>query len=109
DGLKATDEIKRCYEELGLKGINIQPFASGLPINDKKSYLIYKQCNDYSIPVTIHTGINYSSTRRMELGRPISVDEVACDFPDLTVCLTHGGWPLVPDSVALARKYPHVF
>lgn len=109
DGLKAADEVKRCYEELGLKGINIQPFASGIHINDKKSYLIYKQCHDYSIPITIHTGINYSSTKRMELGRPIYVDEVACDFPDLTVVLNHGGWPWVGESVAMARKYPNVY
>jgi len=109
DGMKAVDELKRSVETLGLRGLNVQPFASRLYANDKKYYPLYLKCLEYGIPVAIHTGINYSSDRPMDFGRPIHVDEVACDFPGLQIVLNHGGWPWTHESVAIARKHRTVF
>lgn len=109
EGMKAVDELKRSVETLGLRGLNVQPFASRLHANDKKFYPLYLKCLEYGIPVTIHTGINYSNDRSIEFGRPIYVDEVACDFPGLRVVLNHGGWPWVHESVAIARKHKSVY
>lgn len=109
DGMAAVDELKRCVEKLGLRGLNVQPFASQLPANDKKFYPLYLKCLEYGIPVTIHTGINYSSDRTLAYGRPLVIDEVACDFPGLRIVLNHGGWPWVAEAVAVARKHRNVF
>ena len=109
EGLTAVNELKRCIEELGLQGLNVQPFASKLYANDKKFYPLYLKCLEYGIPVTIHSGINYSYDRSIDFGRPIFVDEVACDFPGLNIVLNHGGWPWVHESVAIARKHVSVF
>jgi predicted TIM-barrel fold metal-dependent hydrolase len=109
DGMAAVDELKRCVEKLGLRGLNVQPFASQLHANDKKFYPLYLKCLEYGIPVTIHTGINYSSDRTLAYGRPLVVDEVACDFPGLRIVLNHGGWPWVGEAVAVARKHRNVF
>ncbi len=109
DGMAAVDELKRCVDTLGLCGLNVQPFASRLRANHKKFYPLYLKCLEYGIPVTIHTGINYSSDRTIAYGRPIYVDEVACDFPGLKIVLNHGGWPWVHESVAIARKHRNVY
>ena len=109
DGLVAVDELRRSVESLGLRGLNVQPFASKLHANDKKFYPLYLKCLEYEIPVTIHTGINYSSDRSIDYGRPVFVDEVACDFPGLTIVLNHCGWPWVNESVAIARKHSTVY
>ncbi|MBS0222513.1 MAG: amidohydrolase [Proteobacteria bacterium] len=109
DGMKAITELRRSVETLGLRGLNVQPFASNLYANDKKFYPLYLKCLEYGIPVTIHTGINYSNDRTIDFGRPIYVDEVACDFPGLKIVLNHGGWPWVNESVAIARKHKSVF
>lgn len=109
DGMAAVDELKRSIEVLGLRGLNVQPFASQLYANDKKFYPLYLKCLEYGIPVTIHTGINYSSDRTLAYGRPLFVDEVACDFPGLKIVLNHGGWPWVDESVAIARKHRNVY
>lgn len=105
----AVQELKRSVESLGLRGLNLQPFASRLYANDKKAYPLYAKCLEYGIPVCIHTGINYSADRSIEYGRPIYIDEVACDFPGLTIVLNHGGWPWVSESVAIARKHRNVY
>lgn len=109
DGMIAVTELKRAVETLGLRGLNVQPFASKLYANDKKFYPLYLKCLEYGIPVTIHTGINYSNDRTIDFGRPIYVDEVACDFPGLKIVMNHGGWPWVHESVAIARKHKSVF
>jgi len=109
DGMVAVTELKRAVDTLGLRGLNVQPFASKLYANDKKFYPLYLKCLEYGIPVTIHTGINYSYDRTIDFGRPIYVDEVACDFPGLQIVMNHGGWPWVHESVAIARKHKSVF
>ncbi len=109
DGMTAVTELKRAVETLGLRGLNVQPFASKLYANDKKFYPLYLRCLEYGIPVTIHTGINYSYDRTIDFGRPIYVDEVACDFPGLKIVMNHGGWPWVHESVAIARKHKSVY
>ena len=109
DGLAAVEELKRSVESLGLRGLNVQPFASRLHANDKKFYPLYYKCLEYGIPVAIHTGINYSNDRTIDYGRPIYVDEVACDFPGLRIIMNHGGWPWVHESVAIARKHRAVY
>ena len=91
DGLAAVDELRRSVESLGLRGLNLQPFATRLYPNDKKFYPLYLKCLEYGIPATAHTGINYSSDRGIDFGRPIYLDEVACDFPGLVLVLNHGG------------------
>jgi hypothetical protein len=108
-GFAAVDELKRAVEELGLLGLNLQPFASGLHANHRKYYPLYLKCLEYGVPVTVHTGINYSSDRAMDYGRPLYLDDVACDFPGLVVVLNHGGWPWVAESVAIARKHPSLY
>ena len=109
DGIVAVEELKRSVETLGLRGLNVQPFASRLHANHKKFYPLYLKCLEYGIPVAIHTGVNYSYDRTIDFGRPIYVDEVACDFPGLKIILNHGGWPWVHESVAIARKHRSVF
>lgn len=109
DGMVAVDELKRCVERHGIRGLNVQPFASQLRANHKKFYPLYLKCLEYGIPVTIHTGINYSSNRTIAYGRPLYIDEVACDFPGLKIVLNHGGWPWVHESVAIARKHKDVY
>ena len=77
--------------------------------NDKRFYPLYSKCQELGVPVTIHTSINFSNDRSIDFGRPLYVDEVACDFPDLTIVANHGGWPWVNELVAVAWKHPNVY
>ena len=53
-----------------------------------------------------HTG----PLRTSETGRPIPyLDDVALDFPDLTIVGGHIGYPWTTEMVALATKYPNVY
>jgi hypothetical protein len=64
---------------------------------------------ELNIPVTIHCSINFTVNRTIDYGRPLYLDEVACDFPDLKIIANHGGWPWVTEMVAVAWKHPNVY
>jgi len=101
--------VEREVKERGFKGVNIQPFAYRVRCNDKRFYPVYEKCTELGIPVTIHTSINFSTNRSIDYGRPLYLDEVACDFPELTIVANHGGWPWVTEMVAVAWKHRHVY
>jgi hypothetical protein len=58
----------------------------------------------------IHTGTSIFPGARSRLGEPLAVDDVAVDFPELTIILAHGGRPLWMDQAFfLVRRFPRVY
>ena len=104
---KAVQEIKRSYE-LGLRGIAVRPFMFQIRPTNKKMYPIYSTCVELDIPIWFHISINYS-TNSMEVERPIYLDVIAQDFPELKIIAGHGGWPWVNEMVAVAWRNPNIY
>ena len=104
---KAIQEIKRSFE-LGLRGIAIRPFMFQIRPTDKKMYPIYDKCVELDIPIWFHISINYS-TNTMEVERPIYLDIVAQDFPELKIIAGHGGWPWINEMVAVVWRNPNIY
>ena len=104
-----AEAVAREVKERGFKGVNIQGWSCRLKANDKRFYPVYSKCQELGIPVTVHSSINFSVDRTIDYSRPIYLDEVACDFPNLTIVANHGGWPWVTEMVAVAWKHPNVY
>lgn len=104
-----ADVIEREVKERGFKGVNIQQWAYRLRANDKRLYPAYAKCQELGIPITMHTSVNFSVDRTIDYSRPLYMDEVSCDFPDLVIVANHGGWPWVTEMVAVAWKHPNVY
>ena len=105
--MKAVREIRRSYD-LGLRGVAVRPFMFGIPPHHAKMYPIYSTCVELDIPIWFHLSINYS-TNNMEVERPIYLDIVAQDFPELKIVAGHGGWPWVNELVAVAWRNPNIY
>jgi predicted TIM-barrel fold metal-dependent hydrolase len=106
--MAAIAEIKRCVNELGFKGIRVLPWLWELPPIDRLFYPIYTACCDLGVPFCTqigHTGPLMSS----EVGRPIYLDRVALDFPDLIIVGGHIGYPWTDEAIAVATKHRNVF
>jgi predicted TIM-barrel fold metal-dependent hydrolase len=70
---------------------------------------LYRVAQDAGTPVTIHTGTSVFPGARSRFGDPMDVDDVAIDFPRLTILLAHGGRPLWMDAAFfLVRRHPNV-
>lgn len=71
---------------------------------------IYEEAQRLTLPVLIHTGTSVFPGARSRTGEPMAVDDVAVDFPDLTIVLAHGGRPLwMEQAMFLTRRFPNVF
>ena len=70
---------------------------------------LYERAQAAGVPVTIHTGTSVFPGARSRLGDPMAVDDVAVDFPNLTILLAHGGRPIWMDAAFfLVRRHPNV-
>jgi predicted TIM-barrel fold metal-dependent hydrolase len=71
---------------------------------------LYDRAQAANVPVTIHTGTSVFPGARSRLGDPMAVDDVAVDFPRLTILLAHGGRPLwMAEAFFIVRRHPRVF
>lgn len=107
--VRAVRELRRAVTELGFKGLRIVPWLWNLPPNDRRYYPLYAECVELGIPFCTQVG-HTGPLRRSECGRPIPyLDDVALDFPELTIVGGHIGYPWTAEMVALATKYPNVY
>jgi predicted TIM-barrel fold metal-dependent hydrolase len=86
----AVHEVDRAINELGLRGIVFEPGFLGISPIDRRCYPVYARCVQLGVPVGLHTGINFSSHGPLEFERPVLIDRIATDFPDLQLICHHG-------------------
>ncbi len=70
---------------------------------------IYRECEERGVPITFHTGTSIFPNARNVFADPMPVDDVAVDFPRLTIILAHAGRPLYGETAMfLARRHRNV-
>ncbi len=78
------------------------------PPNDRLFYPLLSTCIELGIPFLTQVG-HAGPLRASEPGRPIPyLDQVALDFPELTIVGGHIGAPWTEEMISLARKYERV-
>jgi predicted TIM-barrel fold metal-dependent hydrolase len=106
--MTAVREVRRCVEELGFKAVRVLPWLWEVPPTDRRFYPVYVACCEAGVPFCTqigHTGPLMPS----EVGRPIYLDQVALDFPELTIIGGHIGYPWTEEAIAVATKHEKVF
>jgi uncharacterized protein len=113
--LHVRDEIRRVLD-LGIRLIKIHPPHQLFSPNAyKRGDLwqlaeIYRECEERGVPVMFHTGTSIFPKARNVFADPMPIDDVAIDFPRLTIILAHAGRPLYGETaVFLARRHPNVY
>ena len=106
--MEAVRELRRAVRELGFRGLRVVPWLWKLPPNDRRYYPLYAECVELGIPFLTQVG-HTGPLRPSETGRPIPyLDEVALDFPELTIVGGHIGYPWAEEMIALCTKYENV-
>jgi len=112
----AGAEVERLHRQLGLRALKLHPphqlFAPNGYVDGSAPQLrgLYEACERLEIPVIFHTGTSIFPKARNRFGQPMLVEDVAVDFPRLTIVLAHGGRPLwMDEAVFLARRFPNVY
>jgi len=108
-GADAVKNVEHWVCERGFRGLSLRPFMINLPADDRHYYPFYEKCVELDVPVSIHASANWTTSRPSDLGHPRHFDQVACDFPELKLILSHGGYPWVLEACLLAWKHPNVY
>ena len=111
-GMQGLRDLEHAVNEMGFVGAHLYPHWCELPPNHRKYYPYYAKCCELGIPIMMQVGHNlvYSRKRRLpSVGRPIYLDEVAIDFPDLKLIGIHIGIPWTEEMISMCWKHENVF
>src|SRR6266446_9660950 len=103
-GMTGVRELERLVREEGFKALGVSALVDCIPASDRRYYPRYTKSAELGIPVRIYSSMNYANDRPYDLGHPRHLDQVAMDFPELTIIGGLGGWPWVNEMVALVRR-----
>jgi predicted TIM-barrel fold metal-dependent hydrolase len=85
--------------------------------NDPRFYPLYEACDGLGVPVLFHSGYAGAGSGlpggaglKLKYSAPIpGIDDVAADFPNLTIIMAHPAWPWVEEQIAVALHKANVF
>ncbi len=109
DEEKPAEEVRRCITELGMKGVKLLPVLQRHPPHDRKYYPIYEAAQELQVPVVFHMGTHFLPYSKLANSKPLLLEDVAIDFPDMKILCAHLGHPWVEDTIMLIRKAPNVY
>ena len=110
----AGREVER-LAKLGIRGLKLHPSHQIVAPNAYREGMaklgaMYERAQSLGLPVMIHTGTSIFPGARNLYAQPMLVDDVAVDYPDLTILLAHGGRPLwMNEAFFLVRRHPNVY
>ncbi|MCH7716252.1 MAG: amidohydrolase [Gemmatimonadetes bacterium] len=100
--------------QMGIRCLKIHPPHQLFPANAYTMGLenlarIYRRCEERGMPVLVHTGTSIFPGARCKYGHPMELDDVAIDYPDLTIIMAHGGRPLwMDEAFFVLRRHKNV-
>ena len=116
-GRVAVQELERSVRELGLRGLKLHPIHQAFFPSDRYFYPLYEKCAELNVPVLFHSGFAASgagtpggSGLKLKHSAPIPyIDDVAADFPGLTIIMAHPAWPWTEEQIAVALHKANVY
>ena len=112
EGMDGVRQLERAVRDDGFIGAHCYPHWFDLAPDHAKYYPFYAKCVELDVPYQLQVGqsmIYAPEHRTRSVGRPITLDAVACDFPELRLIGIHVGIPWVEEMIAMAWKHPNVF
>jgi len=111
-GMNGVRELERAVREFGFVGAHLYPHWFELPPDHARYYPYYAKCCELDVPIMMQVGQNliYQRDRRLpSVGRPITLDRVAIDFPELRLIGIHTGYPWTDEMISMAWKHENVY
>jgi predicted TIM-barrel fold metal-dependent hydrolase len=103
-------ELERLVNDLGFRGLKLYPVYQHHYVNDTRLYPLYARAQALGIPVLVHTGSSVFKGARIKYGDPLHLDDVAIDFPKLTILMAHSGRPFwYAQAQWMARQHANVY
>jgi uncharacterized protein len=115
-GRDAVEQAVRLVREHGVRGFKFHPSLQGFAPDAPEHRPLWAAIEELGVPALFHTGQNGIGAGlpggrgiRLRYSNPILLDDVAADFPGLTVILAHPSVPWQAEAISMATHKANVF
>ena len=115
-GEAAVEQARKLVRDHGVRGFKFHPSLQGFIPNEEKFYPLWSAIAELGVPALSHSGqtgigAGLPGGRGIKLRYfdPMLVDDVAADFPHLTIILAHPSVPWADGSISMATHKSNVY
>ncbi|MBF4160760.1 amidohydrolase family protein [Nocardioides acrostichi] len=115
-GHAAATRARRLVEEYGVRGFKFHPSLQAFSPDDPAFASLWATIEELGVPALFHTGQNGIGAGlpggrgiKLRYSNPLLLDDVAADFPGLTVILAHPSVPWQEEAISMATHKANVF
>lgn len=115
-GEAAIDQARALVVDYGVRGFKFHPSLQGFVPNDERHQRLWQAIAELGVPVVVHTGQNGIGAGlpggrgiKLRYSNPLLMDDVAADYPDLTVVLAHPSVPWQAEALSMATHKSNVY
>lgn len=112
----ALAQARSLVRDYGVRGFKFHPTLQGFAPNDQAFYPLWAEIESLGVPALFHSGqtgigagLPGGRGLKLRLSDPMLVDDVAADFPGLTVILAHPSVPWASSSISIATHKANVY
>ena len=114
-GEAAVEEARR-QAALGARGFKFHPSLQGFAPNDPAVYPLYEELQSLGVPALFHTGqtgigagLPGGRGIKLRYSDPMLLDDIAADFPGLTIIMAHPSVPWQDAAISVATHKANVY
>jgi predicted TIM-barrel fold metal-dependent hydrolase len=115
-GSAAVSQARSLVRDHGARGFKFHPSLQGFSPADQAYYPLWAEIESLGVPALFHTGqtgigagLPGGRGIKLRLSDPMLLDDVAADFPGLTMILAHPSVPWVDSSISMATHKANVY
>ena len=108
-GADPVRRVRELTDDYGARGFKFHPSLQSFEPNDRRLYPIYEAIAAAGVPALFHTGQTGLGSGlpgghgiKLRYSDPMLLDDVAADFPELTIVMAHPAVPWVDSQIAIA-------
>jgi hypothetical protein len=112
-GIRAA---RRLVEQHGIRGFKFHPSIQAFEPDDRRHYPLWAELESLGVPALFHTGQTGIGSGlpggrgiKLRYSDPMLLDDVAADFPGLTIIMAHPSVPWQDAAIAVAQHKANVY
>ena len=115
-GSSAVRRARSLVTDHGARGMKFHPTVQAFEPNDRAHYPLWAALEELGVPALFHTGqtgigagLPGGRGLKLRFSNPMLLDDVAADFPGLTIVLAHPSVPWQDEAISMATHKANVF
>ena len=104
-----AQEFRRYLETPQCVGIKIYLGYNSVYAADPRHYPLYRLAEEFDVRIVYHTGDLAGGHGMLKYAHPLTVDEVAKEFPKVRFVMSHCGNPWLLDAIEVAASNENVY